>query len=90
MNIPYPVIEITGWIAVFLYVLAYFLLSTDRLSAKSYLFHILNILGAAGLIVSAWYFSDRPNLVVNAIWFAIGATVIVRKLLARSKHSDPE
>lgn len=90
MNIPYPVIEVTGWLAVLLYVLAYFLLSTNKLSAHSYTFHLLNILGAIGLIINALYYSDRANLVVNVIWFAIGAVVILRKLLGPGKDSESE
>lgn len=90
MEIHYGIVEIAGWIAVFLYVLAYFLLSTNRLSAQSYLFHILNVLGATGLIINAYYFSDQANLVVNVVWFAIGTTVIVRKMLSAGKRSDPE
>lgn len=62
------VIEVIGWLGVIFYVLAYLLLTIGFLKANSYLFHILNILGASGLIMDSAYFGDKPNLVVNVLW----------------------
>lgn len=74
-------IEYCGWVGVALFVSAYYMLSTNRLSSKSHLFHVLNILGSFGLIINAFYYSDHPNLLVNVIWMIIGLTSIVRNLV---------
>jgi len=65
-------IEAIGWAGVIFYVFSYFLLSTGKLKANSYLFHVLNVLGAIGLIIDSGYEDDRPNLAVNSIWLLIG------------------
>lgn len=76
------VIEVIGWLGVIFYVLAYLLLTIGFLKANSYLFHILNILGASGLIMDSAYFGDKPNLVVNVLWLAIGILAIVSRCYA--------
>lgn len=69
---------IFGWIGSSAYIIAYFLLIIKRLRVDKPLYHILNILGALGLIVDALYLNDLPNLSVNILWALIAAYAIFR------------
>ncbi|HEY4205383.1 MAG TPA: hypothetical protein VGM31_01170 [Puia sp.] len=74
MNIGIP--AILGWIGTIAYLAAYLLLSMGRLRADQKLYHLLNILGAAGLTYNALSLRDFPNVVVNIAWAAIAIWAI--------------
>lgn len=76
-----PAYEMIGWIGVGFYVSAYLLLTLGKMKSTDYSFHLLNILGAIGLIIDACYEQDRPNLAVNAIWLLIGLGAITRNCI---------
>lgn len=80
------IVELAGWLGVIFYVFAYLLLSTGKLKSISYQFHLLNILGAIGLITDSAYYGDKPNLVVNVIWLVIGVSAISRRLFGSSAN----
>ena len=81
-------IEAIGWAGVIFYVFSYFLLSTGKLKANSYLFHLLNILGAIGLIIDSSYEDDKPNLAVNTIWLLIGLFAIGKRYYSELSHRN--
>ena len=64
-------IELIGWAGVIFYLIGYLLLVLKRISAEKYAYHILNALGAIGLIINAVYLKDNPNIVVNVVWLLI-------------------
>ena len=53
------------------------LLSLNKLSSDQFLYHLLNIAGAVGLIVHALNLNDYPNLAVNICWGIIAIIAIV-------------
>ena len=63
--------EVVGWIGAVAYLVAYFLLSINKLRSDRLLYHLLNILGAAGLTINAIYLKDNPNVVINVAWALI-------------------
>ena len=74
--------DLLGWLGTLSYIIAYLLLSLGKLKAEQKTYHLLNILGALGLIVNAVHLDDYPNIIVNIVWFAIGCmalTSIARK-----------
>ncbi len=73
-----------GWTGSIAYLLAYLLLSINRLKADQRLYHLLNVVGAVGLVGHALFLNDYPNLAVNVAWGLIGLTTIV--LLTRKKR----
>lgn len=77
-------VAIIGWLGVIFYIMAYLLLSIGKLTPGNPLFHLLNILGATGLITDSAYHKDSPNLVVNVVWLLIGLFAISRPLLGKS------
>jgi hypothetical protein len=66
-----------GWIGAAAYLIGYFLLSIGKLKSDKPLYHVLNIIGAAGLITDAISLNDYPNLVVNGLWALIAVFALV-------------
>lgn len=69
--------QIIGWVGVMSYVLAYLLLSTGTLKSDKMCYHLMNLIGAAGLVIHAIVLHDNQNLVVNAVWGLIAVFAIV-------------
>jgi hypothetical protein len=67
---------ILGWVGSIAYLLAYLLLTLKKLKSDHKLYHLLNIVGAAGLTIHAIFFSDYPNVIVNVVWGLIAAIAI--------------
>ena len=76
-------IEITGWLGVIFYVLAYLFLSLGIVKSNSFSFHLMNMSGAVGLIIYSIKYADKPNVVVNVVWLLIGIFAVSRKLLSK-------
>lgn len=70
-------ITILGWVGSISYLAGYFLLTTKKISANRPFFHILNIIGAIGLVVNAVHFKDYPNVAVNIVWGIIALVAIL-------------
>ena len=66
-------IEIIGWTAAVVILLAYGLLSTKRLDAHSVTYQAMNVVGSAGFIVNSGYNHALPSAVLNVVWLMIGA-----------------
>lgn len=65
-------VEIAGWIAMALILLAYWLLSTERVNSRSAFYQIINILGAAGFILNSGWNGALPSAALNVAWMGIG------------------
>lgn len=65
-------IELMGWAGALAVLLAYGLVSTERVSSRSWSYHLLNIAGAVGLVINSTWNGAIPSAVVNVIWIAIG------------------
>jgi hypothetical protein len=74
-----------GWVGSFAYLLAYLLLSLNKLKAGQKAYHVLNIVGAVGLTVNALFIQDYPNVLVNIVW---GMIALMAILLIVRKRSD--
>lgn len=80
INSIYPVL---GWVGTFAYLLAYFLLSVNKINARQLSYHTLNVIGAIGLTVNSLYYTDLPNVVVNLVWGLIAVCALI--VLYRNK-----
>jgi hypothetical protein len=65
-------IDIIGWIGALLVLLAYALVSTNRVRAQSAVYQWLNMVGALGLVVNSGWNGAIPSAVVNLVWIGIG------------------
>ncbi|WP_411338830.1 hypothetical protein V6U71_12780 [Sphingopyxis sp. J-6] len=69
-------IEVIGWSAAVVILVAYVLLSLGKLEARSYLYQWMNVIGAAGFILNSGYNGAIPSAVLNVIWAGIGLVTI--------------
>ena len=60
--------EIFGWLGMFLLVFSYALLSTNKIDNHSTIYHILNFIGAFGIILNAYHNKASPIVVLNIAW----------------------
>ena len=65
-------IELVGWAGALAVLLAYGLVSTERVTSRSPTYQLLNIGGAIGLVVNSTWNGAIPSAVVNLIWIGIG------------------
>ena len=70
-------IELVGWAGALAVLLAYGLVSTERLSSRSWSYQLLNIGGAVGLVINSSWNGAIPSAVVNLIWIGIGVYALV-------------
>ena len=79
-------IEIAGWSGAALILLAYILVTMERLSGRSPLFQWMNLVGAAGFVINSGYHGAIPSAVLNIFWLMIGAVALWRiRLSSRSR-----
>ncbi|WP_090389401.1 CBU_0592 family membrane protein [Niabella drilacis] len=74
-----------GWVGSIAYLLAYLFLSLNKLKVERPTYHLLNLVGALGLILHALDLHDYPNLVVNMAWGIIAVTAVVFIIRRRLK-----
>ncbi len=80
-----PLVDILGWTAGLMFLGAYFLLSTGRLTGHSPLYQWANVVGAAGFMVNSGWYGALPSAVINGVWIMIGLLTIWQ----RHKSSRP-
>lgn len=68
--------SVAGWVGTLSYLLAYLLLSTNKLKVQQQIYHVLNIIGALGLTYNALVLKDYPNIIVNVSWALIASWAI--------------
>lgn len=71
-------IEIAGWSGAVIILIAYGLLSADKLSSKSGLYQWMNVVGAAGFVINSGSKGAYPSAVLNLIWIAIAIFAVWR------------
>ena len=65
-------IECVGWFGAAAVLLAYGLVSAERVTSRSWTYQLLNIAGAVGLVINSAWNGAIPSAVVNIIWIGIG------------------
>ncbi|MDQ4086396.1 MAG: hypothetical protein M3177_00030 [Pseudomonadota bacterium] len=71
-------VEIAGWTGAALILLAYLLISTDRLTGRSPAYQWMNLFGAAGFTVNGAWHGALPSASLNVVWMAIAAFALWR------------
>ncbi len=69
-------IDLLGWIGAALLLVAYALVSTEKLRGASVPFQALNISGSALLIANTLYYGALPSALVNTVWIGIAVYTI--------------
>ena len=79
-------VEVVGWAGAALILLAYLLLSADKLTGQSLLYQGMNIVGAAGFVINSGLNGALPSAALNVIWMLIGGVALWR--IAHRKGSS--
>jgi len=81
-------VEVVGWAGAALILLAYLLLSADKLTGQSLLYQGMNIVGAAGFVINGWWHGAIPSAALNVLWLLIGAIASWRILKRRGSSTS--
>ncbi|NJO03268.1 MAG: hypothetical protein HC880_17710 [Bacteroidia bacterium] len=73
------IVDILGWIGSAAILLAYGMVSYQRVSAASGFYQGLNIVGSLFLIVNTAYYHAYPSTFVNIVWIIIAVLALLRK-----------
>lgn len=75
------VAELLGWLGAAAILIDYALLSFDILDGSSLIYHLIFILGSAGLVVVTYRHRAFQSVVVNLIFITIGIVAVIRIVL---------
>ncbi len=78
--------EIAGWAGAGLILLAYLLVTAEKLTGRSPAFQWMNLVGAAGFVVNGLWHGAIPSASLNIVWMAIAAFALVR-IASRRKEA---
>ena len=81
-------IEIVGWVGGALILLAYGLVTSGRLAARSLAYQLMNLFGAIGFIINSGWYGAMPSVALNVVWLAIAVFALLR-LRGKSNSPDP-
>ena len=71
-------VNVLGWLGSVAVVIAYSLISLQKLRSDSKIYQWLNLVGSVGLAVNTAYFHAYPSTVVNVVWLLIACSALVR------------
>ncbi len=76
-----------GLIGVGLIVVAYGLISTEKLSHRDKTYHILNLIGAVLILLSLLVHWNLPSFVIECVWIAISIYGIWRAVKRKNREN---
>jgi hypothetical protein len=80
-------VSIAGWMAALLILGAYSLLSFGKILPGSWVYQVMNIVGAAGFIINCAYNNAWPSVALNVVWMGIAVYALRRN--ARATKNQP-
>lgn len=72
------VIQIIGWVGIFLVLLAYFLVTFGFITVNMIIYPTLNIIGSLGIVIETFSKKDYQPTVLNIIWILIAFVAIIK------------
>jgi hypothetical protein len=80
-------VEVAGWAGAVLILVAYWLLSIDKLAARSAAYQLMNLAGAVGFVINGWWHRAIPNAAMNIVWAGIAIYSLTRLARLRGPAS---
>jgi hypothetical protein len=74
-------IDIFGWYGIIAILVAYSLVTLKIVLSHNMIYLILNLTGAAGILLHSYIKKDYQPVVLNLIWIAIALIGLIRLLL---------
>jgi hypothetical protein len=81
-------IDIAGWVGVAALLVAYFMVSTQRMAGNSIPYQLLNAGGGGLLILNSYYYGAFPSVGINIAWIGIAIYTLLRAVPARSRKHE--
>jgi hypothetical protein len=81
----YDLVGLAGTLAI---LLAFFLLQAGRLGGTNLRYQLLNLVGAAGVLVSLWEAFNLSVFLLELAWVAVSLYGIVRSIRARRRARE--
>ncbi len=81
MNAKQKIAEVAGWYGALAIISAYALVSFNVISADGWIFQVLNLTGALGIIAIAHVKKVRQSVVLNVFWAIIAVVALVRLII---------
>ncbi|MBX2841865.1 MAG: hypothetical protein KTR26_08835 [Flammeovirgaceae bacterium] len=82
------IFEIIGWAGAIVYIIAYLLLSINKLKSQSVIYQAMNVIGGLCLVINAIHLSDGPTFFLNFVWMLIGLFAVLNIIRNRRKVGD--
>lgn len=70
--------DLLGWLGLILLLLAYFLLSINKVKSNSLGYHLINFFGAFFIVIHAYMIKSYPIMVLNLFWGIISVGEIAK------------
>jgi hypothetical protein len=77
------IIQIAGWVGSVLIVLAYFLNSFKKIDSSGKTYQFMNLFGAAGVGVNAFYHNALPAFGMEVIWMLIAFFALINIVIKK-------
>lgn len=71
-------LQIIGWLGATLILGAYFLVSFSVIESGSVMYQLLNLVGAAGIVIETFSKKDYQPMVLNVAWILIAVVAMVK------------
>jgi len=84
------IIEAIGWIGAALVIGGYILITMAKVTARSYLFQGMNVLGATGIVINSAWNGAIPSVALNAVWALIGLAALIGIARGAKPKIDPD
>lgn len=72
------IVNIIGWVGSAAVILAYVLVSTNRLRGDAVAYQVLNLIGGIFLAINTFYLGAYPSTIVNLMWIGIAVFALTR------------
>lgn len=71
-------IQVTGWIGTFLIVIAYFLVTYNKVSSTGKIYALMNLFGAIGIGINVYFHQAWPAVIMELIWALIAISSLIK------------
>lgn len=82
-------VDTLGWIGSIEILIAYALVSMERMPAKSPWYQLLNFTGSIFLVINTLYYKAYPSTFLNVVWGMVAVAILI-KTLGKTKKPPPE
>ncbi len=77
--------DLVGNIGIVFIVAAYLGVTTEKLSPKAALFHVMNGVGALLILVSLFYAFNLSSFIIEIVWLLISGYGLIRVAISKKK-----